>query len=350
MVDTGEVNLKTQQTQLNAQTVQKHVEPVIYQTVYNTEKLQTVTCTITEFEPPSVPENEVLWLHCVGINSESDLNKVLAPYPVHALVVEDILSLKQRPKIENYGQYIFYVARILYFRGKHLRAEQVSMIIGENFFISFQASDHGDLLSIRKSIEENINEIRNKRSDFLAYVFIDQIIDSYYIMLEEFTERIDKVERNMLEPHKGDRFQQIHRYKRDSIAFRGALLPMQESLSMILVGKAGSLFEEGTKLFMRDVMDHVNHLLYMLDTTRELITGIMEIHLTLQSNRLNEQMRLLTAITIIFMPLTLIAGIYGMNFDHMPELRWEHGYFVIISVMLVIALSLVIFFKKCKWF
>ena len=119
---------------------------------------------------------------------------------------------------------------------------------------------------------------------------------------------------------------------------------------MILVGKAGSLFEDGTKLFMRDVMDHVNHLLYMLDTTRELITGIMEIHLTLQSNRLNEQMRLLTAITIIFMPLTLIAGIYGMNFEHMPELRWEYGYFVIITVMLAIALSLVVFFKKCKWF
>ncbi len=350
MADTGEVDLNTQQAQPNTQTVQKHVEPVIYQTVYNAEKLQAATYTITEFDPPSVSENEVLWLHCVGIHNEADLNKVLAPYLVHALVIEDILSLKQRPKIENYGQYVFYVARILYFRGKHLSAEQVSMIIGENFFISFQAGDHGDLLSIRKSIEENINEVRNKRSDFLAYVFIDTIIDSYYIMLEEFTERIDKVERNMLEPHKGDRFQQIHRYKRDSIAFRGALLPMQESLSTILVGKAGNLFEEGTKLFMRDVMDHVNHLLYMLDTTRELITGIMEIHLTLQSNRLNEQMRLLTAITIIFMPLTLIAGIYGMNFEHMPELRWEYGYFLIILVMLAIALSLVVFFKKCKWF
>ena len=345
-MDTGQVDSKMQQTQK----AEKLVEPVVYQTIYNAEKVQKTTCSIATFEPPSVMENEVLWLHFVGSISELNLNKILSSYQIHPLVVEDILSTKQRPKIENYEQYIFYVARLLDFRKKQLHTEQVSMIIGKNFFLSFQSSKHGDLLSIQKEISENFNQIRQKNADFLAHAFIDHIIDQYYTELEEFILHVDKLEHNMFNPGKGDILNRILRLKRDSIAFRGALMPMQESLAMILMGKAGSLFSEDTKIYMRDVMDHVNHLIYMLDSTRELITGIMETHLTLQSNRLNEQMRLLTAITIIFMPLTLIAGIYGMNFEHMPELRWEYGYFLIVAIMVAIAASLVVFFKKCKWF
>ncbi len=323
--------------------------PTIHQTVYGGAQVRITHCALADFSHPEAGENEVVWLHCVGIKREKELKKILSTYQIHELVLEDILSVNQRPKIEDYGHYVFYVGNLFGWKKGHLHAMQISMIFGKNFMLSFQADYSAALLNTQDEIRNNKNNICQQQSDFLAYCLIDRIIDDYFVILDQFNLKLEKMDNFLLDNNKENTLQKIHKLRRESIMLRGALLPMQESLNMVMMGKIG-LFHENTRIFMRDVVDHVAHLVSLLDSTRELINSMMDVYLSFQSNRLNVQMRVLTAITIIFMPLTLIAGIYGMNFTNMPELNWHHGYYIVIAIMLAIAVGLVYFFWKRKWF
>ncbi|WP_434778322.1 magnesium/cobalt transporter CorA [Neisseria sp. Ec49-e6-T10] len=323
--------------------------PFVEQVVFQHLAVHTRHFSLSDFECISPEPNEIIWLHCVGVREEAQLRRIIDTFHIHPLVIEDILSIHQRPKVEDYGHYVFFVGRVFGYKKTGLVSEPVSMIIGKNFFLSFQNHGWDGFATVRNALIANKDDIRSRGADFLAYSFIDHLVDDYFNILDKFNMRVEKIDRSILDLEKKDTLQRVHRLKRDGILFRSTLLPIQESLNLMMQGKI-LLFKEDTRLFLRDVVDHVDHLVALLNSTRELITSMMDVYLSYQSNKLNEQMRVLTAITIIFMPLTLVAGIYGMNFTNMPELDWRYGYFFILLVMLVIAAALVMFFRKRRWF
>lgn len=327
----------------------KQTPPTIYETLYTTDKSEVKEYPLGMFQYSDRKENEFAWLHCTGKVNPADLKQFLSNFHIHELVMEDILSVSQSPKIEEYEHYTFFVGKIFLPQKKQLCVEQLSIIMGDNFLISFQTSCFQPILNIQQNIQENKNNIRNRGMDFLMYILIDKMVDEYFSVLSELNIKLEKMDTVLFQTQKENTLQKIHQLRRENIVLRTALLPVQESLNMILSGKITG-FRKDSKIFIRDVADHIGHLISLLDSTRELVNSMMEVYLSFQSNKLNEQMRILTAITIIFMPLTLIAGIYGMNFVNMPELQWANGYYLVLGFMIFITVAMVWLFWKRKWF
>jgi magnesium transporter len=293
----------------------------------------------------------VTWINVEGVHRVEVVEKLGHCFGLHPLVLEDILNTDQRPKMEIYGGYVYIVLKMLCGNdsNRSVEAEQVSLILGSNFVISFQEGIEGDVFNpVRERIRSGKGLIRKMGSDFLAYSLIDTMVDNYFLILENLGERIELLEEELVARPTTATLQEIQKIKYQMVFVRRAVWPLREVIGG-LGRRESPLIKETTEIYLRDVYDHTVQVMDTIETYREMLSGMLDIYLSSVSNRLNSVMKVLTIIATIFMPLTFIAGIYGMNFKYMPELEWPWGYPAVWLLFVVIGVSMLIYFKKKKW-
>lgn len=292
----------------------------------------------------------VTWINVDGVHNVPVLEKLGDCFGLHRLVIEDILNTDQRPKMEDFGEYLFIVLKMLS-NGKtgEIVTEQISIVVGSNFVLSFQEGVEGDVFNlIRERLRNGKGRIRKMGADYLTYSLLDAVVDNYFVILEKFGDKIELLEAELIESPTQKTMQRIYQLKREMIFLHNAVWPLREVVSTL--GKHESpIIREATVPYFRDVYDHVIHVIDSVDIYREMISSMLDMYLSRVSNRLNEVMKVLTAISLIFMPLTFIVGLYGMNFKYMPELEWRYGYFLTLFVMLGIGVFMFFYFKRKKW-
>ena len=292
----------------------------------------------------------ITWVNIDGLHQVDVIEKIGKNFDFHPLLLEDILNTEQRPKIEDFETFIYIVLKMLYYddNTNEINSEQVSIIFGQNFVISFQEKE-GDVFNpIRERIRTDKGRIWKMGADYLAYSLIDAIVDSYFIILEKLGENIEDVEETMIANPTPETLHAIHRLKRKMISLRKSVWPLREVVSA-LERSDSSLIQEPTRIYLKDVYDHTIQVIDIIETFRDMLSGMLDVYLSSISNKMNEIMKVLTIIATIFIPLTFIAGVYGMNFEYMPELKWRWGYSVVWFVMLIIGISMVFYFRKKKW-
>jgi magnesium transporter len=292
----------------------------------------------------------VTWINVDGVHNVPLLEKLGDCFGLHRLVMEDILNTDQRPKTEDYGDYLYIVLKMLS-AGKNgeIVTEQISIVLGTNFVLSFQEGIEGDVFQlIRERLRSGKGRVRKMGADYLAYSLLDAVVDNYFVILEKFGDKIESIETELIGNPTQQTVQRIYRLKREMIFLHNAVWPLREVVSS--VGKRESpLIKESTAPYLRDLYDHVVHIIDSVDIYREMLSSMLDMYLSSVSNRLNEVMKVLTAISLIFMPLTFIVGVYGMNFKYMPELEWRYGYFITLLAMLGIGVAMFLYFKRKKW-
>ncbi len=318
-------------------------------TEYNSETYREEELTSLDSCLVLADENTVTWLDINGLHHVQNLQKLGDCFSLHPLVLEDILNTNQRPKIEDYGDYLYLVLKILNYRAdeNELNSDQLSLIVGRNFVISLHENDEALFNSIRERLKSK-GRIRRAGADYLAYSLMDLVVDQYYVILEQLGETIEDLEEELVSHPLSQTLHQIHQLKRTMIILRRSVWPLREVLSQ-LERRESPLIQESTALYFKDVYDHIIQVIDTIETFRDMLSGMLDVYLSSVSNRLNEVMKVLTIIATIFIPLTFIAGVYGMNFENMPELKWRWGYFIIMGLMALIAGVMLVFFKKRKW-
>jgi magnesium transporter len=300
---------------------------------------------------PLAPDaSHLCWINVNGIHQVSNLENLGDCYHLHPLVLEDILNPEQRPKLEDYGDYLFLILKMLHLKGKPegLFTEQVSIILGENFVISFQENDQDIFDPVRQRLKLGKGRLRGEGADYLAYTLLDLVVDHYFVILERLGEIIEDLEDKLVANPTPDTLNRIHRLKRDMIVLRKSVWPLREVVSQ-LERRESPLVRDSTNLYLKDLYDHVIQVIDNIETFRDILAGMLDIYLSSLSNRLNEVMKVLTMIATIFIPLTFIAGVYGMNFKHMPELDWTWGYYSTLAVMALVSLGMILYFRKKGW-
>jgi len=292
----------------------------------------------------------VTWINLDGVHNVPVLEKLGDCFGLHRLVMEDIVNTDQRPKMEDYGDYLFIVLKMLSLgKSGEIVTEQLSVIVGENFVLSFQEGIEGDVFNlIRDRLRTGKGRIRKMGADYLAYALLDAVVDNYFVILEKFGDKIELVETELIEKPSQKTLQRIYQLKRELIFLHNAVWPLREAVNSMTKHES-PLIRDSTAPYLRDVYDHVIHVIDSVDIYREMISSMLDMYLSSVSNRLNEVMKVLTVISLIFMPITFIAGVYGMNFKYMPELEWRYGYFLALFVMLGIGAFMLFYFKRKKW-
>jgi len=292
----------------------------------------------------------ITWINVDGLHDIELIEKLGNHFGLHPLVMEDLLNTSQRPKLEIFEDYIFMIVKMLFYNEKNRKVsvEQVSFVFGKNFVITFQERK-GDVFDpIRERLQTGIGELKKRGADYLVYCLLDVIVDNYFVILEKLGEEIEFLEEMLVKRPDQKVLRTIHRLKRETIVIRRAVWPLREILSDL--EKVDShMINSGTRLYLRDLYDHVIQVMETMETYRDMVTGMLDIYLSSINNKMNEIMKVLTIIGTIFLPLTFITGIYGMNFKYMPELYWKWGYFAVLGFMFVIALGMLLYFKKKKW-
>ena len=317
------------------------VDHFVEKTVLNIEEL--LACKQSE---------TTSWINIDGVHEVEILEKIGKHFDIHPLTLEDILNTNQRPKLDEYPNYLYIVLRMFYLdeKDKSLKNEQVSLILTKYFVVTF-LEDAGDVFNpVRDRIRKSATRLRENGTDYLAYALIDSIVDSYFHILEKIGEDVEGLEDNLvIEPNKND-LQTIHLLRREMILLRRAIWPLREVISAMQRNE-NEFIEEKTRVYLRDVYDHTIQVIDTIESYREMVVGMLDTYLSSTSNKLNEVMKVLTVISTLFIPLTFLAGVYGMNFRHFPELGYDWMYpwgFWIITLFVVLGMA--VFFKRKKWF
>ncbi|HHT9120054.1 MAG TPA: magnesium/cobalt transporter CorA, partial [Candidatus Hypogeohydataceae bacterium YC41] len=292
----------------------------------------------------------VTWIDIIGIHRLDIIEKVGSYFGLHPLTAEDILNTDQRPKMEDFGNYLYVVLKILFYNDKknEIVSEQISVIVGQNFVISFQEIETNIFNPLIERIRTEKGHIRRLGADYLAYSLLDSIIDNYFVILEKLGENIELLEVELVTHPTHETLHTLHNLKREMIFLRKSVWPLREVINGMQRGES-SLIKDSTRIYLRDVYDHTIQVIDSIETSRDMLSGMLDIYLSSISNRLNAVMKVLTVIATIFMPLTFLVGVYGMNFKYMPELEWKWGYFAVLGVIAIIAISMLICFRKKKW-
>jgi magnesium transporter len=294
-------------------------------------------------------KDKVNWINIDGLNNQEVIDKVQEHFGLHPLLIEDVVA-DQRPKSEEYENHLFFTMKVLHrIEGMQIHYEQISFVMGPNFLISFQEKE-GDLFEgFRGRIQQDVGKVRKKEVDYLLYRLIDINVDSYYTVLDKIGDIIDDIEEDAYENPSNRSFNTIQHLKKEIIFLRKALYPLREAVARIAKGESEYISDECMRYYA-DVYDHIAHLIDSLDTYKDLTAGLLDIHINAMNTKMNEVMKVLTVISTIFMPLTFIVGVYGMNFHFMPELSWKYGYAAVWGVMGAIFFGMLAFFKRKKWF
>ncbi len=292
----------------------------------------------------------ITWINIDGLQRIDVIEKIGKHYNLHPLVLEDIANTEQRPKMEDFTDYIYIVLRMLRYddQNSEIISEQLSLILGSSWVISFQESE-GDVFDpVRERLRNNKGRIRTLGADYLVYTLIDAVVDNYFTVLEKMGGKIEDIEDELIANPEPAILKVIHDLRRQSISLRKSVWPLREVVSC-LERMESKLINKTTNIYLRDVYDHTIQVIDSIETFRDMLSGMLDIYLSSISNRMNEVMKVLTIIATIFIPLTLVAGIYGMNFAYMPELRSPWGYPFVLVVMLSIAIVMLFYFRKKKW-
>ena len=334
--------------------------------VYTGTRVQEgVKITIIEYDEQNLSEREltafaecplledkptVTWINVSGISRVENLERLGECFNLHPLVLEDILNIDQRPKVEDYEDYLFIVLKKIDQdpQSGEMVADQVSLVLGGNYLISFQEGDGDIFAPIRERLTAAKGRLRKAGADYLCYALIDLLVDQYFVVLEKFGEKLEFLEDEVVQQPNPKTLQEVHRFKNDMIILRKSMWPLREVINR-LERRESPLIKEATGIYFKDVFDHTIVAIETVETYRDILSGMLDIYLSSVSNRLNEVMKVLTIIATIFMPLTFLAGLYGMNFKFMPELEWRYGYFSVLILMAAVSLSMLFYFRRRRW-
>ncbi|KAB1068631.1 magnesium/cobalt transporter CorA [Tamlana haliotis] len=313
-------------------------------------------CNITELISVEESYNfknsdSVTWVNLNGLNHVSAIQNLGNHFNLHPLVIEDIVSISQRPKLDDYGDYLFVVLKMLYHdeNDDNIISEQISFVLGENYVLSFQESEGDVFDAVRARIKAGKGRARSLGSDYLLYILIDAIVDHYFSVIEILGDKVENFESAIFAGDVNDQTSKnIRDLKHEILKIRLAMFPLREMLIKIDKNE-NPLIEKKTVTFFRDIYDHLIQVIESIDIYREMAASLMDMYMTSISNKMNEVMKVLTIMASIFIPLTFIAGIYGMNFQYMPELNFKYGYFVVWGVMIAMFLGMLYYFKRKKW-
>lgn len=317
---------------------------------YDQERYLKKEIDIVEEALPLKDSPAVTWINIDGLHDIGLIESVGRQFGIHPLTQEDIVTIGQRPKAEEFDDYVYIVFKMLSYRDDldQVKSEQISIVLGSNFLISFQETSGDVLAPVRERIEKGKGRIRKAGSDYLAYALIDAVVDHYFLVLESFGEKIEDLEAELLSDPTPKSLQHLYAMKRNVIFFRKQVWPIRELLNR-LIKEETPLIDESVDVFLNDVYDHTIQVIDTIESFRDLMAGLLDIYLSTISNRMNEVMKMLTIMATIFIPLTFIAGIYGMNFEYMPELKWRWAYPALWGAFISIFLGMLAWFKHKKW-
>jgi len=322
-------------------------------TLFRYNEAQCVEEAIGDFAEyrESAKRGEAGWLNVDGVHDVDLLSRIQSIFDLHPLVVEDIANTAQRPKMDDYGDYMYLSMRMLTMDGDTLeiQGEQVSIVLTRDLLISFQEKPGDVFESIRERLRQGKGRIRKQASDYLMYSLLDAVVDQHFIILESLETEIDRLEQSVVEDPGAVTLNDIHRVKKEVLFLKRSAWPLREIISR-LERVESPLVSRGIIPFLRDVYDHIIQIIEIAESFQDILSSLLDLHLSSASDRMNRIMKVLTLVATIFIPLTFIAGIYGMNFRHMPELEWRWAYPALIGIMIAAGVSMVFYFKRKKWF
>ncbi len=326
-------------------------QPKISFISYTSEETKEKNCEIVEdcFHLKDY-SNRVSWINTDGLHDTNVISKIGNHFGLHPLLVEDILNTNHRPKTEIFDNHLMVSLKMLGVgkNGKSIVSEQISLVLGKNWLLSFQEQE-GDIFDpIRLRLRKGTAIVKAKKADYLLYRIIDTVVDNYFFVIEYLNEELDRLEQTVLENSSQELLLELQKLKRQLRGIRKSVAPLREAVSILQKDSTELMLPEN-QIYLRDVYEHIIQINETLEAQRDIAAGIMDLYLTGVSNKMNQTMQVLTIIATIFIPLTFIAGIYGMNFDNMPELHWKYGYLGVWAVMIIIIIMMVVYFKRKKW-
>jgi magnesium transporter len=298
----------------------------------------------------TIDDSRVTWINVNGIHDIEVIEAIGQHFGLHPMTLEDLVNTAQRPKIEDFPHYLFIVLKMMAFNeaSQSIATEHVSMILGSDYLLTF-LEDEGDVFdAVRERLRAAKGRVRLMKADYLAFALMDTIVDHYFLAIERVGDRIEEIDDRILEDPQANDMQEIHHLKRGILSLRKAAWPCREVIGAIEKSES-TILRPASKVFWRDLYDHSIQVIDMVETYRDILGSMHDTYLSSISNRMNEVMKTLTIMSSIFIPLTFIAGVYGMNFENMPELKWPLGYHATLAVMLLIGAALVVYFKRRKW-
>ncbi len=316
---------------------------------YTAETVEERTLETIEQSFDYKQKESVTWINVNGIHDSELISRVGEHFGIHSLTIEDVLNTGHRPKAELFENHVFIILKMLSCGDNEINSEQISLILGDGYVISFQEHEGDVFAPVRDRIRHKKGRVRNMGADYLAYSLMDAIIDNYFVVLEHIGEKLEELDRDIASSDAlHDVHRQIHRRKMEIHFLRKAIWPLRELIGH-LTREETPLINKACAPFYRDLYDHTIHIIDTIETFRDVAAGIMDLYMSAVSNRMNEVMKVLTIIATIFIPLTFVAGVYGMNFKYMPELEWKYAYPAVWALMLAIAGGMIAYFKKRKW-
>jgi magnesium transporter len=330
------------------------------------QKVEEIRITLIDYDENQYDEREIKniedcfpckdtpsisWINIDGVHQVDVIEKLGAHFVLHPLLQEDVVNTHQRPKFDEFDDHLFIVLRMFFLNEveNKLEGEQISFIVGANFVISFQERPGDVFEQVRERLRNGKGRIRKKGSDYLTYALIDAIVDSYYTILEGLGEHIELLQEELVSEPKREDLQIIQDLKRDMLFIRKSVWPLREVIGG-LVRSESTLIKQDVLVYIRDVYDHVIQAIDTIETYRDMLSAMLDIYLSSVGNRMNEVMKVLTIIATIFIPMTFLAGVYGMNFKYMPELGWRYAYLFFWIVVSVVLIAMIVYFKRRKWF
>ena len=317
---------------------------------YGPDRLEETQSHEMEACFPHRDTDDVSWITITGLHDTEKIDALCRHFGIHPLVSEDILNIHQRPKVEIFDDYIFITLKILDFKKdtRHIGIDQVSLILGDGYVLMFQEEQESLFDTLRKRIRESKGRVRRMKSDYLLYAILDIIVDHYFVNLEQISDHIETIEQELISDPAPETLNEIYRLKREVLFLRKSVWPLRESVSRL--EKADSpLVTDSIAPYLRDLYDHTIQAIDSIETSRDLLSGMLDLYLSSVSNRMNQVMKMLTIIATIFIPLTFIVGIYGMNFENMPELEWHYAYYAVLGFMFAVAIGMLIWFRRNGW-
>jgi magnesium transporter len=329
------------------------------------KKAEKVTITLFDYDETSVREKEVesieecfsyrdsttvTWINIDGLHEVDVIEKLGTHYNLHPLTMEDILHTGQRPKMEDMEEYIFLVLKMYSYdkEAGRIWSEQISLILGAGFVLSFQEAEGDTFNAVRDRIRKAKGRIRRRGPDYLVYALIDSIVDEYFLVLETFGEEIQTLEKELTEDPSQETLHTIHNMKQEIVFLRKSVWPLREAVNNLERAES-PLITDALTIFLRDLYDHIVQVIDVVETYQDVLTGMQDLYLSSVSNRMNEVMKVLTIFASIFIPLTFVAGIYGMNFEFMPELKWRWSYPILWAFIITAGVGMLSYFKRKKW-
>ena len=330
---------------------QKMAHTLVHYIKYDGESLES-----KDFEEGSTKdfkegvEGKVTWYDIRGVHDTAMIEAIGKQYEIHPLALEDIADTQQRPKFEEYDNGVFIIARALKFNAVtiEIETEQVAIFIGKNVLFSFQEDEDDLFVGVRERVNSGRGRIRKRSVDYLGYALLDNIVDNYFEVLDKVEEEIEKLEEEIVNTPKSNSKSRNHKLKREMLTLRKSVQPLREAINRFAKSE-NPIMMESTEIFLRDLYDHTIQVMDMVETYRDVLTGLQDLYLSEISFKMNQIMQVLTVISTIFIPLSFLTGMYGMNFENMPELKTENGYFILLGVMAIIVIVLLGYFRKNRW-